>query len=230
MRSLIDNKDKFEVLEEMNLDSKFEVLGYYNKEGNTFNQIKITLDESKINIAENNLSYFKGDIEIVTNSAIKTISNKIFGSIVSKTTDKTILTGSGEVYLIPSSRDYTLIELVEEEIIVNSNMFLVCEGEINIEEIEEVTNEAIFSEDNQRKEKIRLSGSGIVALVLPVKKDEIKRMKIFRDVVSFKEDKVILRTENIEFELEDSETKEGKFNIYSGSGELWICDGMNIIK
>ena len=230
MRPLIDNKDKFEVLEEMNLDSKFEVLGYYNKEGNIFNQVKITLDESKIKIAENNLSYFKGDIEIVTNSAIKTISNKIFGSMVKKTTDKTILTGSGEVYLIPSLKDYTLIELVEEEIIINSNMFLVCEGEINIEEIEEVTNEAIFSEDSQRKEKIRLSGSGIVALLLPVKKDEIKRMKIFRDVVSFKEDKVILRTENVEFELEDSETKEGKFNIYSGSGELWICDGMNIIK
>lgn len=230
MRTLIENKDKFEVLEEMNLDSKFEVLGYYNKEGNSFNQVKITLDESKIKIAENNLSYFKGDIEIVTNSAIKTISKKIFGSIANKTTDKTILTGSGEVYLIPSLKDYTLIELVEEEIIIDSDMFLVCESDINIEEIAEVTNEAILSEDSQRKEKIRLLGSGIVALKLPIKKDEIKRMKIFRDVVSFKEDKVILRTGNIEFELEDSETKEGRFNIYSGSGELWVCDGFNIIK
>lgn len=230
MRTLIDNKDRFEVLEELNSDSKFQIIGYDNSEESLFNQVIITLDESKIKIAENNLSYFKGDIDIATNSAIKTISKKIFGSIGNKSTDKTILTGSGEVYLIPSLNDYTLIEIEDEEIIINSSMFIVCEGEINIEEIEELTNETVLLEDNQKKEKIRLTGSGIVALSLPVKKEEIKRMKIFRDVVSFKEDKVILRTGNIEFDLEDSDTKEGKFNIYSGSGELWICDGFNIIK
>lgn len=228
MRTLIDNKDRFEVLEELNSDSKFQIIGYDNSEESLFNQVIITLDESKIKIAENNLSYFKGDIDIATNSAIKTISKKIFGSIGNKSTDKTILTGSGEVYLIPSLNDYTLIEIEDEEIIINSSMFIVCEGEINIEEIEELTNETVLLEDNQKKEKIRLTGSGIVALSLPVKKEEIKRMKIFRDVVSFKEDKVILRTGNIEFDLEDSDTKEGKFNIYSGSGELWICDGFNI--
>ena len=230
MRTLIENNDRFKVLEEINLDSKFQVIGYNNKEISSYNQIKITLDESKVKISENTLSYFKGDIEIATNSAIKSIGKKIFGSIVSKVTEKTILTGSGEVYLTPSINDCTLIELIEESIIIDANMFLVCEEDINIEEIEEDTNDISSNEEKNVKQKIKLTGSGVAALILPVKREEIKRMKIFRDVVSFKEDKVVLRSGNIEFELEDSETKEGNFNVYVGSGELWICDTLSLRK
>lgn len=235
MRTLIDNKDNFEVVEELNSESKFQIINFYYNKNELLNQVKITLDESKIKISENSLSYFKGNIEIATKSAIQTISKKIFGNIIKKTTEKTILVGSGEVYLVPSLKDYTLIELEDEEIIINSSMFIACEEDVIIEVLNELTNETILSNLNDESnsefykgEKVKLSGSGLVALELPVKKEEIKRMKIYRDLISFKEDKVILRTGNIDFELEDSGTKEGEFNIYSGSGELWICNSFNI--
>jgi len=233
MRTLIPNKDIYEIIEELRADSIFQILKYNYNDDYSLNQVKIILDNSKIKITEGSLSYFKGDIEVATNSAIKTISKKIFGNISNKVIDKTILVGSGEIYLIPTSNQYTLIELEDEEIIINSDMFIACEEEVTISETKELTNETILFNNleskeinNNKREKLKLSGSGLVALKLPVTKDEIKRMKIFRDVLSFKEDKVILRSGIIEFDLEDSETKEGYLNIYSGSGELWICDSL----
>ena len=241
MRSNIEMKNKLTLVSELGDESKFQILKYNELSGvnrvesilaikkivNTgqrLKQVRILLNESAVKIQNNELSYMKGYIE--RNDLIheyKGIKKLIFDSkkvIASK--DKTIFKGTGEILLKSSFSDFTLIELVDEEIIISDSMFYACDEEIDIKTIK----------DNDKE--IKLNGSGVVVLKLPVSEKEIIRCKLFNDRLTVNEDLVILKSSNINVGFEkysnvvDDNIEQSINTFYYGIGEVWLLPTRSI--
>lgn len=240
MRTSIDVKNKLKLVSQLGEESKFQILKYDSLNGTSnlratlpiksmefsgqrLKQIRILLNNSGVKLQDNVLSYLKGDIErsdIV--HKYKGLKKILFdGRYLIDSNIKTLFRGKGEILLKPSFSDFTLIELVDEEIIVNNSVFYACDEEINISHI-------------SNNKEIKLSGSGIVALKLPVLESEIIRCKLFNDRLVVNDNIVILKSNNVNMSLEKYERiLEGntieEFNaVYSGIGEVWILPTRSI--
>lgn len=241
MRTSIEVKNKLKLVSQMGEESKFQILKYDSLNGTSslratlaiksiedsgqrLKQIRILLNNSGVKLQDNVLSYMKGYIErsdiVHEYKALKKILFERRNLIDSNI--KTLFRGNGEILLKPSFSDFTLIELVDEQIIINDNIFYACDEEINI---------SIIS--NNYKE-IKLSGSGIVVLKLPVAESEIIRCKLFNDKLVVNDNLVILKSNNINMDLEkyerllEDDIIEESNTVYNGVGEVWILPTRSI--
>ncbi|MCI6692151.1 MULTISPECIES: AIM24 family protein [unclassified Clostridium] len=241
-------KNRMNMISEMKNESTFQILEYDNLQGamdlNTalqinlmkdssirLKQIRIILDDSEVKIEAGALSYMKGDIEIVNKTGgIIGLGKKFFSSkVTGESMFKPVLRGTGEVFLEPSFGHFTLIELEDEEIIIDDELFYACEEGIEVEPVmQKSISSMIFGKEGIYQTRLR--GSGIVVLEIPVPEKEIFRCKLFRDVLKIDGNFAILRSGNIEFTVEKSGTTlvgtalngEGLLNVYRGTGEVWL--------
>lgn len=239
MRSNIETKNKLTLVAELGNESKFQILKYnelsginrvdsvsaikaIENSGQRLKQVRILLNESAVKIQNNELSYMKGYIE--RNDLVREyrgIKKLIFDSKqVTSRKDKTIFKGTGEILLKSSFSDFTLIELVDEEIIISDSIFYACDEEINIISVND--------------KEIKLNGSGVVVLKLPVSEKEIIRCKLFNDKLTVNEDLVILKSNSINISYEKYENEiddnivEYINTVYYGVGELWLLPTRSI--
>jgi len=263
MRSSLKFTNKLNMLYEMEGEAKFQILEYENLDGATdaetvfglnairqsgikLKQIRIILDDSAVKLEPNFLSYMKGNVGIIKkNIEIKNKTGGLLGFgrkiIVSKLTGETefkpTYSGRGEIFLEPSVGHFALVELEDDEIIVGDNMFYGCDGgiEVNVATQENVPSEFL---GNEGLYQIRIEGSGIVALKVPVPETEIFKCILIDDTLKVDGNFAILRTGNIEFSVEKSsksitgimDSGEGLVNIYRGTGEVWLAPTKNIYK
>lgn len=233
MRSSVKFENRLIMLEEMENDSTFQILEYsklqgamdtvisqsieaINRVGGRLKQVRIVLDESAIKIESGAVSYLKGDINRKNKSnRAFSLGKKLISSRLSNEIDeeKPIIEGRGEVFLEPSFNDYALLELEDEELIINDELFLACEETVEVKSI-----------INGIKNEIILSGSGIVVLELPVPSDEIFKCKLYNDTLKTDGDFVILRSSNIEYSSETTDIvcNNSMMNVYKGVGDIWL--------
>ena len=248
MRSSLNFTNKLSKIAEMEGDSVFQILEYESLEGATdvetalglniirkngikLKQIRIELDNSSVILEPGALSYMKGSIKINNKSGgvlglgKKLISSKLTG----ETVFKPMYSGSGEIFLEPSFGNFALIELEDDEIIVDDGLFFACESSVEVGvSIQKTISAAILGDEGLCQ--TRISGSGVVALEIPVPESEIFKCVLIDDTLKVDGNFVILRTGNIEFTVEksaksivDSATSgEGLVNVYRGTGEVWI--------
>lgn len=248
MRSSLNFTNKLNKLAEMENDSIFQILEYDNLEGATdvetalglniirksgikLKQIRIALDNSSVVLEPGALSYMKGNIKIsskmggVFGLGKKLISSKLTG----ETAFKPIYSGTGEIFLEPSFGNFALIELEDDEIIVDDGVFFACESSVEVGvSIQKNVSAAFLGNESFCQTKI--SGSGIVALEIPVPESEIFKCILIDDTLKVDGNFAILRTGNIEFTVEKSSKSivgsvtsgEGLVNVYRGSGEVWL--------
>ena len=238
MKTTITSKSKAKVIFQSIGDSLFQVLQYNNIAGypsykrfkqvkdiyannDSLRQIKVILKNSTIKIQNEILSYMKGDIEI-KDKKIKSssITRRLLG--VGEKSGKISLSGTGEVYFKPSFKYFSLIELNDEEIVVNEDIFYICEDSIKIN-IED--GEKLLDKD---KLQIKLRGRGIVILLMQVPEDEIVRCKLFNDKLIVDGEFAVLRSGSIDVSVESininhSDISETEYlYVYEGIGEVWI--------
>ena len=173
----------------------------------------------------------KGNIKIssktggVLGFGKKLISSKLTGETVFKPT----YSGTGEIFLEPSFGNFALIELEDDEIIVDDGLFFACESSVEVGvTIQRNLSAALLGDETLCQTKI--SGSGIVALEIPVPESEIFKCILIDDTLKVDGNFAILRTGNIEFTVEKSSKSivgsvtsgEGLVNVYRGSGEVWL--------
>lgn len=248
MRSSLNFTNKLSKLAEMENDSIFQILEYENLEGATdvesafglniiresgikLKQIRIALENSSVILEPGALSYMKGNIKIssktggVLGFGKKLISSKLTGETVFKPT----YSGTGEIFLEPSFGNFALIELEDDEIIVDDGLFFACESSVEVGvTIQQNLSAALLGDGTLCQTKI--SGSGIVALEIPVPESEIFKCILIDDTLKVDGNFAILRTGNIEFTVEKSSKSivgsvtsgEGLVNVYRGSGEVWL--------
>lgn len=237
MKTTVTSKNKANIILQSFGESLFQVMEYNNLRGyidadsidsiikiNESNillkQIKVVLKNSSIKIQNDSLSYLKGDIEI-KNKSINPVSiaKRLLGS--REKTIKNCLRGTGEVYFKPSFKYFSIIELDDEEIVIDDEIFFVCEDSIKVN-LEDSTEKL-----NTPKLKLKLNGSGIVILKLPVPEEEIVRYKLFNDKLSIIEEEGVLRSGSVDVEVTkiNYKSKEYEHNymyVYEGIGEVWV--------
>ena len=116
-------------------------------------------------------------------------------------------------------------------------MFYGCDGgiEVNVATQENVPSEFL---GNEGLYQIRIEGSGIVALKVPVPETEIFKCILIDDTLKVDGNFAILRTGNIEFSVEKSSKSivgtvlsgEGMVNVYRGTGEVWLIPTKKVYK
>ena len=245
MRTTVKVNNKLNIISEMINDSAFQILEYENLSGissieNTINinrlqdcgitlkQVKIILDNSSVKIQSGALSFMKGNVSIKSNiENITKFSQMIFkNKKIDESMIKPIIQGRGELFLESSIEYFTLIELEDDEIIVDDSIFYACEEEVEIYKLIKKNSQTVNDDEIQ----LKLKGSGIVLLKIPVHESEILRCKLYKDRLIVKDDLVILRTGNIKLSVENSGNtiirdtiyNDDKVDVYSGIGEVWI--------
>lgn len=248
MRSSLNFTNKLSKLAEMENDSIFQILEYENLEGATdvesafglniiresgikLKQIRIALENSSVILEPGALSYMKGNIKISskTGGVLGFGKNLISSKLTGETVFKPTYSGTGEIFLEPSFGNFALIELEDDEIIVDDGLFFACESSVEVGvTIQRNLSAALLGDETLCQTKI--SGSGIVALEIPVPESEIFKCILIDDTLKVDGNFAILRTGNIEFTVEKSSKSivgsvtsgEGLVNVYRGSGEVWL--------
>lgn len=215
MVTQITNEARFQILEFDELKgisdiSKMNEIQMLNKYNVKLRQIRIILENSGVKLSNESLSYMKGDISNKKDNLLSGISKKILGGEI-----KNSLYGKGEIFLEPSFEYFALIKLDDEEIKIGQSIFCACEDDIEL---------TLSEKDNMDSDYI-LSGSGIVAIKLPVPENEIFKCKIYNDTVKVNGDIIALTAGKIKKSKEIISFGSGEdtvINVYSGIGEVWI--------
>lgn len=256
MKSNIRVKNTLNILSEMENESKFQILEYVSLKGATdfksvigikylrdsgvtLKQVRVLLNDSTVKLQVGALSYMKGDITI-KNAAGSPLSlgKMLFAKkVTGDSIIKPIFEGSGEIFLEPSFGHFTLIELFDEEIILDDSLFYACEEDVEVTISMKKNVSSIVFGDNGLFE-VKLKGSGVVVLKIPVPENEVVRCKLFNERLAVDGDFAILRSANINFSIEKSGTSlvgsvlngEGLLNVYEGVGEVWLLPTKNIYE
>ena len=199
--------------------------------GVSLKQVKIVLQESGVKLQAGALSYMKGDIKIKNKLGGPVgIGKKLFASkVTGETVVKPTYAGTGEIYLENSFGHYALLELDDEEIVVDDGLFLACEDTVKVD-ITMMKSVSSMVLGGEGLFQLKLSGSGIVVLEMPVPETEIVRIKLFNDRLAVDGDLVVLRSGSVDFTVEKSGSTligsaingEGLVNVYEGVGEVWL--------
>ena len=248
MRTNINIKNNTKVIYEMLNDSLFQVvefeslrgaknlktamgIKYMQDAGVSLKQVKIVLQESGVKLQAGALSYMKGDIKIKNKLGGPVgIGKKLFASkVTGETVVKPTYAGTGEIYLENSFGHYALLELDDEEIVVDDGLFLACEDTVKVD-ITMMKSVSSMVLGGEGLFQLKLSGSGIVVLEMPVPETEIVRIKLFNDRLAVDGDLVVLRSGSVDFTVEKSGSTligsaingEGLVNVYEGVGEVWL--------
>ncbi len=256
MRSSLKFTNKLKMLSEMECESKFQILEYENLDGATdvetafginiirqsgikLKQVRIILDNSSVKLEPGALSYMKGNIEIKNKlGGLLGFGKKIiYSKLTGEDGFKPTYSGSGEIFLEPYFGHFALIELEDDEIIINDNMFYACEEEIEVNTAMQKNISSAFL-GNEGLYQTRIEGNGIVALRVPVPESEIFKCILINDILKVDGNLAILRTGNIEFSVEKSSKSivgtalsgEGMVNVYRGTGEVWLIPTKSVYK
>ncbi|WP_160679113.1 AIM24 family protein [Clostridium sp. C8-1-8] len=248
MRTSLNITNKLTKLSEMQGDSIFQILEFDELNGGNdidsavkfkfmkdagikLKQIRIILDDSAVKLESGALSYMKGSIELENKvGGVLGFSKKLINSkLTGETLFKPRYIGSGEIFLEPSFGHYALLELEDEEVIVDDGLFYACEDSVEVGASMQKSISSMLL-GNEGVFQTKISGSGVVALEIPVPENEIFKCRLSNDTLKVDGNFAILRTGGIEFTVEKSAKSiigsttsgEGFLNVYRGTGEVWL--------
>ena len=233
---------RIDVLEYENLqglrDAKSAINLYFmSKQNIRAKQIAIYLDDTSIQVEPGAMSYFQGNIEMVSGVTMKNAIGRVFQSI---TTNERFAQpeykGTGMVVLEPSFKHFLTLELEKgERIIVDKGMYYCAQGTVQVKPVMQsnissalLGGEGIF--------QLELTGYGLVVLECPVPMSEINMIELNGETLKVDGNFAILRTGNIEFTVEKSAktlfgsllSGEGLVNVYRGVGQVWLAPTIKV--
>lgn len=207
------------------------MLSFMRQAGIKLRQLRIVLSSSGAYIESGRLSFMRGPIEVSSNTGgLFSFSKQLITSkITGENLVRPLFKGTGELLLEPSFGHIALLELENESVIIDDTLFFAAEQQVEMSTTTVKTvsgallgNEGFF--------QTKLSGTGIVALELPVPEQEIFKYKLVNDILKVDGNFAILRTGTIEFSVEKTTKSlmgsalsgEGFMNVFKGTGEVWL--------
>lgn len=243
---VIDNIDgngiKIEVLEYQNLLGSTNTYGasnlYFMRQANIkARQIAVYLNNNGVKIEPGAMSYFKGDINMVSGVTVgNALGRLVSGAITGEKAAQPEYKGTGMVVLEPSFKHFILTKLEQgEQAIVDKGMFYCAESSVTVKPIMNSTvssallgGEGIF--------QMALTGPGLVVLESPVPMCEIDIVELNNESLKVDGNFALLRMGNIRFTVERSArtlvgsavSGEGLVNVFTGSGIVWLAPTIKI--
>ena len=212
-------------------------LWFMKQENMKIKQIAIYLENDGCKVEPGAMSYFQGNLEMVSGMTLGNAVGRIFsGAVTGEKAAQPEYKGTGMVVLEPSFRHFlTLILEPGESVIVDKGMFYCAQSSVTVKPIMNSTvssallgGEGIFQQE--------LVGPGLVVLESLVPTEEINVIEMKNDVLKVDGNFAILRTGNIEFTVERSAktligsaaSGEGLVNVYRGTGQIWLAPTIKI--
>ncbi|MCQ4087713.1 AIM24 family protein [Saccharibacillus sp. JS10] len=211
-------------------------VNHHDQERFSWQQVRILLKDTSVVLEAGALQYMFGNIEMENRSGgVGGFAKKFVGSAVTgETASKPIYRGSGEMYLEPKRKDFTLIELAPgEEIIVDDGLFFCAENTVKVGVAKQSNvSSALFGGEGLFQTKITASDNGYVVLELPVPEYELVRYELDgTETLKVDGSFAVLRSSTIEFSVEKStksmlgsaSSGEGMLQTFRGRGEVWLA-------
>ena len=200
-------------------------------------QIAIYLTNDSVKVEPGAMSYFQGNLEMVSGVTAGNLLGRMFsGAVTGEAVAQPEYRGTGMVVLEPSFKHFIVLELqAGEEIIVDKGMFYASQGSVEVKPIMQknvssalLGGEGIF--------QMSLKGPGLAVLECEVPMCEVDIMELNNDVLKVDGNFAVLRTGGIDFTVERSAKSligsavsgEGLVNVYRGTGQVWLAPTIKV--
>lgn len=212
---------------------------FMEKQNIRVRQIALYLNRERVTIEKGAMSYFQGDIEMISGVTLgNALGRFVRGAVTGEQMAQPEYTGTGLLVLEPSFRHFLVLELAEREsIIIDDGMFYCSQGSVTVKVISQRSlssavagGESIFQQ--------QLTGPGIVILESLVPMSEIDVIELRNDVLKVDGNFAVLRSANLDFTVERSAktligsavSGEGLVNVYRGTGQVWLAPTIKVYK
>jgi uncharacterized protein (AIM24 family) len=211
---------------------------YAEKTGMGLNQIQVSLNNGSVITEAGALHYLKGNIQLDNSlGGAKSVMKKLATNMLTNESfSKPKYTGTGEIFLEPSTNHFLLLDIENDQIIVDKGMFYCCESTIEVG----VAAQKNFSSAVKGGEGLfqtKLSGTGVIALESPVPPSAVVKVELNNETLQVDGSFAILRTGSIEFTVEKSSKSilgsmtsgEGLLQTFRGTGQVWLTPTIKTI-
>ena len=184
-------------------------------------QVAIYLNNDKVKVEPGAMSYFKGNLEMVSGVTPGKLIGKMFSAAVTgESVAQPEYKGTGMVVLEPSFNHFLVLK-IDGEVIVDKGMFYCAQGGVQVKPVSVKTISSAFA-GGEGIFQISLKGKGIVVLESRVPISEIDEIHLDNETLKVDGNFAILRSGNINFTVERSAktligsavSGEGLVNVY----------------
>lgn len=215
-----------------------QTLYFMEKTNMRVRQPAFYLNNDTVKIEPGAMSYFVGNIEMVSGLTPGNALGRMFsGAVTGEGAAQPEYKGTGMLVLEPSCKHFLLLQMEKEEIIVDKGMFYGCQGSIDVKPIlmRNVSSAVLGGEGLFQ---IALRGTGIVVLECAVPCCEIDVIELQNETLKVDGNFAVLRSGNIQFTVERSAktlvgsaaSGEGLVNVYRGTGSVWLAPTIKVYE
>lgn len=206
---------------------------FFAKQSNvTMKFIRVTLNGGSVRTESGALYYMKGNLQatVPTGGVVGVFGKMVKSKLTKETAFNPVYSGTGEVVLEPTFEHYILLELNNETIIVDKGLYYCSIGDVETSvAMQGNVSSAVFGGEGIFQTKI--TGSGFVALQIPVPMEEIEIYNLQNESVQVDGNFAILRSGTVDFSVKlagggivsSMTSGERLLQTFSGTGMVWVA-------
>lgn len=212
---------------------------FMEKQNIRVRQIALYLNNSKVTVEKGAMSYFQGNLEMVSGVTVGNALGKMLrASVTGEQMAQPQYTGTGMLVLEPSFKHFLVLQLAPgESIIVDDGMFYCAQGTVNVRTVSQKSVSSALAGGETLFQQ-QLTGPGLVVLESIVPMEEIDIIHLNNDVLKVDGNFAVLRSSSLQFTVERSAktligsamSGEGLVNVYRGTGEVWLAPTIKVYK
>lgn len=212
---------------------------FMEKQNIRVRQIALYLNNEKVTIEKGAMSYFQGNLQMVSGVTIgNALGRMMRGAVTGEQMAQPEYSGTGLLVLEPSFQHFLVLELAPgESIIIDDGMFYCAQGSVTVRTVSQrnissavAGGESLFQQ--------QLTGPGIVVLESVVPMSEIDVIDLYNDTLKVDGNFAVLRSSTLDFTVERSAktligsavSGEGLVNVYRGTGQVWLAPTIKVYK
>lgn len=202
-------------------------------------QIALYLNNEKVTLEKGAMSYFQGNIQMVSGVTIgNALGRMMRGAVTGEQMAQPEYTGTGLLVLEPSFKHFLVLELApQESVIIDDGMFCCAQGSITVKAVSQ-RNLSSAVAGGESLFQMQLTGPGIIVLESTVPMDEIDIIDLNNDILKVDGSFAVLRSSTLDFTVERSAktligsavSGEGLVNVYRGTGQVWLAPTIKVYQ
>jgi uncharacterized protein (AIM24 family) len=213
-----------------------------NRAGARLRQLRIRLSNDAVRTEPGALQFARGTIEMVSDTGTGGgVGGLLKGALAAARTGETLFKplyrGVGELYLEPGFHYYWLMELKEQTFYADQGLFSCCEDSVKVE-AHKVESFSARVAGGEGRYQTKISGSGVVALSIPVAPKEIIPITLNNETLQVDGSFALLRTGDVRFTVEKASTSyvgavtsgEGLLQVFRGPGTVWLAPTLAVYE
>lgn len=212
---------------------------YMEKQNIKVRQIALYLENDKVVVSSGSMSYFQGNLEMVSGVTVGNALGRMFrGAVTGEQMAQPEYVGTGMLVLEPSYKHFMVLELApKESVIIDDGMFYCAQGSVQVKAVAQKSFSSAVA-GGESLFQMQLTGPGLVVLESMVPMEEIDVIDLENDILKVDGNFAVLRSSSLDFTVERSAktlvgsavSGEGLVNVYRGTGQIWLAPTIKVYK